>query len=408
MRILLLHNRYQIRGGEDSVVEEESNLLSSHGCEVEKIIVDNDSIHGWQQKCTTALSSLYSWEARRIVEAKLAKFRPSVVHVHNFFPRLSPSIFDAASSLGTPVVQTIHNYRLVCSNGLLFRGSSVCTECVGRAYGWPAVAHACYKGSRLGSATVALMTALHRARKTWKKVARYILLTEFARDLIVSKNILPVDRVVVKPNAVADLGKGQGRGGYALFVGRLSPEKGIHVLLKAWQESDPPVPLKIAGDGPLRAEVEAAAKNHCGIEYVGPVPKDRIRALMQDAMVLLIPSLWCEGLPVVVPEAFSASLPIIASDLGSLATLVTPRETGFLVPPGEANALREAVASLFKLPAFQQKLRTRAREVYEQKYTPELNLNLLLDIYRQACAVGSGVRADTLRRQHADKRTVDA
>ena len=387
MRVLILHNRYQIRGGEDSVVDEESNLLRSNGIDIDNIIVDNDSIHNFREKCSTAFSSVYSWAARRMVETKLAQFRPDVVHVHNFFPRLSPSVYDAACKARIPVVQTIHNYRLVCANGLLFREGRICEQCVGRVFGWPAVAHACYRGSRIGSATVSVMTAVHRRLGTWEnKVTRYIVLTEFMRELMVSRGVLPSHCVVVKPNAVADLGKGEGRGGYALFVGRLSLEKGVRTLLEVWRDSTPPMTLKIAGDGPLRPEVEAVSGRH-NVEYLGHVSKEGVRELMRNALVLIIPSLWYEGLPVVIPEAFSAALPIIASNLGSLGTLIVSRETGLLVTPGNADSLRAALTEIYESPLLQSRMRARAREVYEQLYRPESNLKLLLNIYEEARSV---------------------
>jgi glycosyltransferase involved in cell wall biosynthesis len=384
MRVLILHNRYQLRGGEDSVVEEESNLLRSHGVEIDQLIVDNESIHGFLQKSVTAFNTLYSWPARRIVEARLASFRPDVMHVHNFFPRLSPSVYDAATHARVPVVQTIHNFRVVCANGLLFREGHVCEECLGRAFGWPAVGHACYRESRVGSAVVSLMTSMHRGLGTWQnKVTRYIVLTEFMRELMVSPGVLPAHRIVIKPNAAADFGTGEGNGGYALYVGRLSPEKGVRTVLDAWKENSPAVPLKIAGDGALRPEVEALSGGN-NIEYLGPVSKERVGQLMRNALVLIIPSLCYEGLPVVVPEAFSASLPIIASNLGSLGTLIAPGETGMLVPPGDAVSLRAAVNNLSESPALLSQMRVRARQVYEQLYSPESNLKLLLGIYEDA------------------------
>jgi glycosyltransferase involved in cell wall biosynthesis len=235
------------------------------------------------------------------------------------------------------------------------------------------------------------MTAVHRGLATWQnKVTRYIVLTEFMRELMISHDILPSHRVVVKPNAATDLGTGEGSGGYALFVGRLSPEKGVRTLLDAWKESSPRVPLKIAGDGPLRPEVEAISGRH-NIEYLGPVSRERVCQLMRDALVLIIPSLWYEGLPVVVPEAFSAALPIIASNLGSLGTLIAPGETGMLVLPGDADSLRAAVNTLSGSPALQKQMRLRARQVYEQLYRPESNFKHLIAIYEDAVSAVRGV-----------------
>ncbi len=381
MRVLVLHNRYQVAGGEDTAVRQEVSMLRQAGLAVDLLEVTNEHIQGPLQRAATALNLVYSVRSRDLVTARIAALRPDLVHVHNFFPVLTPSIYDADSRI--PFVQTLHNYRLLCANALLFRENKPCEDCVGKRIPWPAVQHACYRGSRAGSAAVALMLSVHRFRNTWSaRVSRFIALTEFARTLFVNNLGIDAERIVVKPNAAPDPGVGDGAGGYALYVGRLSPEKGMLTLIAA-AEHGFGIPLKVAGTGPLSALVERAAANG-GLEYLGSQTPAQISRLMQGARVLLLPSLWFEGLPMVIPEAFATGLPIVASDIGALPSLVTHGRNGLLVPPGNSEALAQAVQTFALTPGLEASFRAEARLAYERKYRPEENVQRLLDIYREA------------------------
>lgn len=390
MRVLLLHNRYQVPGGEDTVVQQETAMLREAGLTVDLLEADNDAIGTIAQKLKTALLVPYSLPARKQVAERIRQFRPDVVHVHNFFPALTPSVYDACRSARVPVVQTLHNYRLMCANALLFRQGKVCTECLGLSFPLPAILHGCYRDSRLGSAAIAAMICGHRLRNTWtSRVTRFIALTEFARGLFTSEMGIPQDQIVVKPNAAADPGLGDGAGGYALYIGRLSEEKGIETLLDAALHGGGlGIPLKIAGSGPLQSRVEDA-QIPGKLEYLGQQNPAEVRRLMQQARVLLIPSLWYEGLPMVVPEAFGTGLPIVASRIGSLQTLIEEGGNGLLVEPGNAAALAEAVRRLTSNASLELSLRLEARRTYEALYRPNANLRLLLDIYEQALQVGA-------------------
>ena len=310
----------------------------------------------------------------------IARFRPDVVHVHNFFPLFSPAVYYACRTAGVPVVQTLHNYRLLCANSLLFRDGHVCEECVGRSFAWPAIAHACYRGSRAGTASIAIMQASHRIARTWQeRVDLYIALTEFSRAKLVEGG-LPAEKIVVKPNfASRDIATGNGRGGYALFVGRLSPEKGLDVLLEAWKRMRMSIPLRIVGDGPLAGRVREAAGE--SVSYLGPREKSEVLGLMQSASLLILPSMWYEGFPMVIVEAFQVGLPVVASDLGSLSSLVTPGRTGLLFRPGDPSALAERVEWAFAHPEELSRMRRQARAEHEANYTPERNYELLMQIY---------------------------
>lgn len=387
MRVLLLHNRYQVRGGEDAAVDLECEMLREAGFTVDLLEARNDEIAGAARMIRAALTVPYSISARRLVTERIRAFRPEVVHVHNFFPALTPSVYDACRAERVPVVQTLHNYRLVCANALLFRDGHTCTECLGRTLLMPAIRHGCYRGSKAGSAAVSAMIGVHRLRRTWTdRVERFIVLTQFARELFANYAQIPAEKIAVKPNSASDPGVGAGSGGYALYVGRLSPEKGIETLLAAAAEGDGlGMPLKIAGGGPMQAQVEercAAGK----IEYIGLQDSAGVRRLMLEARALIIPSLCFEGLPMVVPEAFGAGLPIIASRHGALETLVEDSVNGLLAEPGNPTAIARAVHRIAADREFEMSLRRRARATYEAVYQPSANLRTLIAIYEQAVA----------------------
>ena len=362
-------------------------MLRDAGLAVDLLEVDNDAITSTAGKISTAMFAAYSPSARRLVAGRIRAFRPDIVHVHNFFPRLTPSVYDACRDARVPVIQTLHNYRIVCANALLFRENRVCTDCLGRTVPFPALRHGCYRDSRIGSAALVTLIGVHRIRQTWtRRVTRFIALTEFARDLFTEHAGIPHGQIAIKPNAAPDPGQGDGSGGYALFIGRLSQEKGIATLLEA-AVSGLGMPLKIAGSGPLQPIVEAA-QIPGRIEYLGQQDPEQVRGLMRQARVLLIPSLWFEGLPMVVPEAFGAGLPIIASRIGALETLIDDGGNGLLAEPGNAASWVEAVRRFSTEPGLEQRLRQKARQTYEILYRPEANVRLLLQIYEQAQAVG--------------------
>jgi len=383
MDILLVHNSYQQRGGEDQVFEAESRMLESHGHRVVRLHVHNDSI-ARQSLIRTALETIWSPSSYNTVKQLIRRERVSVVHFHNTFPLLSPSVYYAAQQPGLAVVQTLHNYRLLCPAGTFFRGS-ICEDCVGKLVPLPAVVHACYRGSTAASATVAVMISAHRILRTWvRKVDRFIVLSAFARQKFIDAG-LPEEKIIVKPNFAADILPGDGRGGFALFVGRLCEEKGLRVLFDAWRKLTTHIPLHIAGDGPLNNEVRAAVETIPGVHWYGPANHDRIVELMQQARVLLVPSLWYEGLPMVIVEAYAAGLPVLASRLGSLPEIVKEGRTGFLFRSGDSDHLASVLTDKWGGGGMTfLNMRAGARAFYEEQYTEAANYNQLLCVYRHA------------------------
>jgi glycosyltransferase involved in cell wall biosynthesis len=391
MKVLLIHNRYQQAGGEDAAFEGERSLLASHGHDVRSFTVSNETVGGLRSKIKTAGRAVYSTSARRSVRHEIERVRPDVVHVHNFFPLLSPSVYDACRDL--PVVQTLHNYRLLCPNALFFRDGHACEDCLGRLMPWPGVAHACYRDSRTATLPVATMLTAHRLRRTWtQKVAAYIALTGFARDKFVQGG-LPQGRIAVKPNFVhPDPGMGERQGRYVLFVGRLSEEKGVETLLAAHERLAGRVRLKIVGDGPLAPMVAKNAERRKELEWLGRQPRDRVVLLMKEAQLLLFPSVCYEGFPMVIAEAYAAGLPVVASNRGSMISLVSHGRTGLHFDPDDPGDLAAQIDWALTHPPELGRMREEARAEFENEYTAERNYQMLMDVYRSAI-VGDGVRS---------------
>jgi glycosyltransferase involved in cell wall biosynthesis len=383
MRILIVHNRYQKAGGEDMVVANEQALLDRHGWETHLWSVSNDVIGGTWSKITTAVRLPYSRSAHDEFARVIANFAPAIVHVHNFFPLLSPSIYDACCVARVGVVQTLHNYRTICPGALLMRDGRPCEDCIGGSP-YNAALHGCYRGSRLGSLAVARMVDTHRRRGTWShKVDRFIALSEYARGKFVASGF-PADRIIVKPNFAEDrLAAGfdaRGARAGALYVGRLSPEKGIDTLLRAWNGLDGS--LRVVGDGPLRGVVENATSPR--IVALGWRTPAEVAVEMARAAFLVVPSTWPETFGLVVVEAFCQGLPVIASRIGSLAEIVDDGRTGLLCSPGDTEDLATKVRWAHQHPEAMRTLGANARGAYEQRYSPSVNFKLLSKIYEAA------------------------
>ncbi len=389
MKILQLHNRYQIVGGEEGVVQAEKQLLESHGHQVNLLEVTNDNLVGAKAKLGAAIGAIYSKASKRLVLKELKLFQPDIVHVHNFFPLLSPSVYDACQEAGIPVVQTLHNYRLICPKAMLFRDGKVCEVCVGKSVAIEGIKSGCYRGSKAQTAVVAAMLSYHQWRGTWAQPT-YIALTEFQKQKLIQGG-LPADKIQVKCNFVEmpDL-EPVDRQDFVLFVGRLAEEKGVADLIAAYrhslkQSNTALPPLKIVGDGPLKAELMAEVERaglSDRITFLGRQEKTQVLKLMQMAQVLVFPSIWYEGFPLTLAEAFACGLPAIVPNLGSMAEIVQPNVTGFHFKSRDIEDLVRVIEAAVGDGDGLQRLSYQARKTYEQSYTAQTNYDRLLEIYR--------------------------
>ena len=386
MKILLVHNYYQQTGGEDLVVADEARLLESRGHEVVRYTAHNDQVSSLS-KLTLAQRTIWNQQTFRELRSVIAQHRPHIVHVHNTLPLLSPSVYYAAGAERLPVVQTLHNYRLMCPAAVCFRSGHICTDCVGKPVAWPAIRHACYRGSRSASAAIATMLSVHRLIGTWQhKTSVYIALTAWARGMFIEAG-LRADKLVVKPNFVdPDPGAGTGSGDCAVFVGRLSPEKGIQTLLRAWRVVGPQVRLLIIGEGPLASTVAAATHDLPSVTWLGRRDPPEILSILRDAKFLVFPSEWYETFGRVIVEAFATATPVIAAGHGAAAELVADGVTGLHFRPGDPLDLAAKVVHLNSHPPMRIRMRAAARKEFEDHYTADVNYRLLLAIYHRAMA----------------------
>jgi glycosyltransferase involved in cell wall biosynthesis len=390
VKILVVHNAYQQRAGEDAVVGAEVRLLEANGHAVVRYKRDNDELQGRSVLGGIAAGIETVWSSRSFREVRdlIGKDRPDVAHFHNTFPLISPSAYYPCAQARVPVVQTLHNYRLWCPAAKFLRDGKVCEACLGRN-AWPGVVYGCYRGSRAATAATAAMLAVHRGMGSWQtKVDVYIALSEFARRKFIEGG-LPAERIVVKPNFVAGvLAPKTAPGGYVLFVGRLSEEKGLQLLLSAWRGMHTKIPLRIAGDGPLLEKLsrEIGESSLVHIELVGRRTPDEVRALMHGARFLVFPSMWYEGFPMTIVEAFASGLPVLATRLGSMAEIVQDGVTGLHFEPGNAADLAAKVTWAWNHPEELARMGRAARAEYEAKYQPSTNYEMLMDIYRGAMA----------------------
>jgi glycosyltransferase involved in cell wall biosynthesis len=380
MRIGVFHNHYRLRGGEDRAVELEVELLRKAGHEVQLCLVDSGELRGPQGAWLAARAARWSAATARRVGRFLDAHALEVGHVHNFFPLLSPAVHATLRERGVPVVQTLHNYRLVCANGLFLRDGRACEECV--AHGpWNAVRHGCYRGSRLQTAVWARATVHHRERGLWSDlVDRFVAPSDFLRRKLVAAG-LPAERVVVKPNAVPDPGAPRADGSGALFAGRLSGEKGLHLLLDAWWAMRG-APLTIVGTGPEETALRRAAARIPGVRFTGRLAPDAVQAELARAAYVVAPSLCYENFPLAVAEAFAAGRPVVASRPSAMADLVEHGRTGLLFETGNPEALAAACRRLAANPSLCEALGREARAHYEDHLAPERCTEQLVGIYR--------------------------
>ncbi len=383
LSVLVIHNRYRQWGGEDTAVEAEIVLLRNAGHRVTQYTRDNSTIANFTtiQKASLSLSTTWDSKSHDEVKALIRQVRPDIAHCHNFLPLVSPSVYYACKSAGVPVVQTLHNYRLFCPAGTFFTNGRRCDKCARN------ITHAarerCYRNSRIQTATVAMMLCAHRLQGTWRQsVSAYLAPSQFCRDYFVAAG-LPEDRVHLKPNFLAeDPGPTETKGGYALFVGRLSPEKGVLETIEAWSRL-PDVPLLIAGEGPLYGEAQRLAdRSGSKVQLLGRLDPTAIVPLMKGARFLVFPSRWYEPFGMALLEAAACGVPAIASRIGAIPEIVEDYRTGLLFDPDDFTELVERVWWAWTHPAEMKEMGAAARQLYLRQFTAERNYRLLVELYR--------------------------
>jgi glycosyltransferase involved in cell wall biosynthesis len=388
VRVLIVHNAYQQPGGEDAVVSAEKALLLRAGNEVDQYLRHNDEIKSGDtcSNITLGFRTVWSSGARNELHRLLKVWKPDIVHFHNTFPLISPAAYYACRELGVPVVQTLHNYRLFCVAGTFFRDGQVCEDCLTKNR-WQAVRHACYRQSRGASATAAAMLSFHHWYGTWKNlVDRYIALSEFSRAKFVEAG-LPAEKMAVKPNFIfPDPGASAGSKAYAVFIGRLSEEKGLRTLLRAWGRVNPEYALRIIGDGPLFKDLqsEISRSGFSNVHLYGRLPREVLLDALKGAKLLILPSNCYENFPMTIAEAYACGTPVIASRLGAMAELVADGRTGLHFFPGNAGDLAKKVEWAWAHSDEMLEMGRNARAEFETKYSAERNYKILGEVYQEA------------------------
>ena len=386
MRVLVVHNRYRSEqpSGENNVVDAEVSLLAEGGHEVSLFERRSDDIAAMPLPRKAAVPLMVPWNpaVRKELAARLRAKRPDVVHIHNTFPLLSPSVVAACADAGVPAVATLHNYTMVCPPGTLHRDGHICTECVGGSP-LPAVKHGCYRGSSAATVPMAASMVANR-RRWWTGVSRFFCISAAQRDLLVSAG-MPGERMAVKHNFVTDPGvRRTGDGSHVLFLGRITEEKGVGLLMRAWDRLGGAlgVPLVIAGTGPMQDEVAAWAAGREDVSYVGLRNKAECRALTADAVAVVAPSTWLEAFGLVVVEAMAAGVPTVAAAHGAFPELVDDGVTGLLHVPDDAASLADRLRAV--AGDRNREMGDAARVRYEKDFTPAVGLDRLVAGYEAA------------------------
>lgn len=384
MKILFIHNQYVFRGGEDTVFESESHLLEQQGHEVQVVVFDNKNITSLKEKIVAGLMTFFNLTSANILKQKILEFQPDIIHVHNFFPLASPSIFFVAYRTKIPIVMTLHNYRLICPSAILYRNSTVCELCINKSFALKGVLNGCYRHSKIQTLLLAAMSWIHTISKTWqRKITRYIALTDFEKRKFLDSSLhLKCEQIMVKPNFVEEYGYQLNKKDYFIYIGRLSEEKGIETILKAFENSN--LKLYILGTGPLEVKVKDSTDTHHNIVWLGFQYKEEVVKKLKGAKALVFGSVCYETFGMTIIEAFSTATPVICSDLGASAELVQHGINGLHFKAGNSVDLSEKIDWINNHPDQHQVMCTNARKEYEAKYTAEKNYTIMMTIYKEA------------------------
>jgi glycosyltransferase involved in cell wall biosynthesis len=384
--VALVYNHFRTPGGDAVMFEAEAALLRRNGWRVVTVSDATPDVLRVGERIALGAEAVWSRRWSRRFTALMTRVRPDVVHVHNTFPVMSPSVLYAAKEGGATVVQTLHDFRLVCPSAVCFRDGAPCEDCVGRTVAWPALAHGCYRDSRVQSAAPVAMLAVHRALGTWDTaVDRFLAPSETQRDVLVRGGI-PAARIrvvqnFVDPDPAPGLGARPSEGRYCLYAGMLSEHKGIRTMLDAWRGLGD-IPLKVLGSVPSSADATVLGSLDVpGVEFLGRRPREEVLRLMRDARLLVFPSRWYEVAPMAILEAFACGVPVVASRVGSLTELVEDGRQGLMFAPGDAEDLAEKVRWAWTHAEETARMGAEARCAYERRFTAEAHYAHLREAY---------------------------
>jgi glycosyltransferase involved in cell wall biosynthesis len=388
--ILIVHNYYQVPGGEDTVVENEKSLLIEKGHKVYLYARHNDEIKRKNiiGKILLPIETIFSIKTYREVKKIIKEKSIDVVHVHNTLPLVSPSVYYAAKKYNVRVLQTIHNFRLLCPAATLTRNGAICEDCINNGLG-NAIKNKCYRNSLLQTIISTFNLWFHRKIKTYQKVDGYITLTEFNKQKLA--NLFPEEKIYIKPNSIRNIKKynNEIKKDYFLFLGRIDDLKGIKLLIKTWKGIED-YRLLVVGKGPLESEVKEYIEkyNIKNIELLGFKPKEEVMKIVHHAKAMIVPSQWYEGFPMTIVESFSLGVPVIAGDIGNLSSIIEHRKNGLLFKYNDYLDLEDKIREVIKNESLLEQLSNGARESFEKKYHSELNYKQLVNIYND-CMKGS-------------------
>ena len=373
-------------GGEEVSVELEALLLKDKGHKVQSLIFDNKKITGFFSKIRFGLNSIYNFASARKLSNAIREFQPDIIHIHNIFFIASPSVLVIANRNKIPVVYTLHNYRLICANALMLREFQVCELCIKKKFPTAGIRHKCYRDSLSASALVTIITAVHKYFHTWKKkVTTFITLNDFARNKIINSSLeIPVSKAITKPNFVPDPGEGTyPREDFFLFAGRIAKEKGVHVLLKAFADM-PDKKVIIIGDGPEKEKLMDQYNSYNNISFTGQLDKLEVEEYLKRCRAFICPSIWHEGTPLTIIEAFATGTPVIASRIDPTPESVKDGYNGILFSTLDATDLQLKVNLLEELTNADNLFYKNARQTYIEKFHPEIHYKAIMDIYEKA------------------------
>jgi len=388
VKILFIHNRYKQHGGEDIIVDLETSLLTEKGHDVKKVIFDNTSIDGFFSKAAAALRSVYNFTSARTVAKAIADFKPDVIHVHNLFFVASPSVLSIAHKHKIPVVFTLNNYRLLCCNSILMRNNEICELCINKKFPISGIRYKCYRNSAIESALVTAITGIHKLLNTWNNtITTYIALNEFSRSKFLNSSLHITDqKIITNQNFVRDPGEGNGqREEFFLFAGRIVKEKGVHILAQAFAAM-PDNKIIIIGEGPDKDLLERTFTSNSNIIFKGQMPHEQVSNYMKRCQAVICPSIWYEGTPLTVIEAFATGTPVIASRLGAMMESVLNGYNGFLFTAGDPDDLKKKIRVFISETTSNKTLYQNARHTYLEKFQSEVHYNAILKIYETAIA----------------------